>query len=1420
MRFIFLVLLSLFFTQLFVQPLSSIGLKYTPRELIVKTSAPVNTRDLSFAAPELDRLLAELSVKEIKPVTPSATNNYYIVRVTEDFEWNNLRRRIDYARLGSSAGIEHIQPNYINEMLIEPNDPLFSEQYLDLIRIPQAWQYETGSEQVIVAIIDSGLWFEHPEFVCESNIWINHSEYPPNGEDSSGNGYIDDWRGWNFVDAPELSGIAIGNYVGQDNEPFDETGHGTHVSGIIVAKTNNNEGIAGVCWDIKMMILRAGFRTVTGAGYLQDDDAAAAIIYAADNGAHVINLSWGSNRFSRIIADACQYAYEKGSIIVASAGNNPRPEVMYPARLNTTIAVGAVDNNLNPTSFTSYGPDIDLMAPGQNVLSTYLDRDDRIYRRLSGTSMSAPYVSGAIALLLSSEPRLSFEEVKSRLLRSSKDMGVPGFDNRFGHGVLDAEKLLTISTGPYVEVTYPTNNQGFSQSFEIKGTVRTPDFFRYSVMFTDSKEPESFDWKDVITHNNSPHYYYEEVEDDVITKFNIPHTLPDNNYLVRILIEDNRGNSYQSRFRVNVNQSKPKLIAESLTVFERYSANFLYYYIQAKFDQSVSLEIELKKNTDIDNEVQDINIVHSNHSDSLHILKIPKLAHGDYSFRISAVNNSSFRYTSDWYENMLNVRPYAINSGNYQSQIVGPALISIGKSKDYNGNGLPEFIGLEYSPEQDKAEVGVFELNYNREMELQHKFDDYFLPVDSGNTNNGGMEVLGLMLDTAVIFEAYGAEVYPNVTLWSKDAVNGGNFIDWNDNGVDDLFLVRSYEDQTIISFFERTGNTFTERNTLFNKTESDNRNQFVPKVIASDFNNNGYMNVIAADTDGDIMIFEIYNEKQDSLIFQHRLPVSDAYHISSGDFTGDGYKEFCVGGHSFNHADPGKTFWYFEFFGYDRDGINGTSNRFRSLGYVSFDHYEPVNAIKAVDFNEDGKYSLVVALTPYLYIVNYENKEFKPDWQGSSHDTYQIIPIAENVNTPSGVIVNDYYQGKLHSHFVSLSKHSGPPTPAGLTVDPKDEESVLLTWNSNDADYYYIYRKDCDYNNKYYKSYGAVFIDSVTTNYYLDSGLEAGKDYCYALQAYNRLYLPPKSELSPWVRATPNPVPTIISATHISPYELHILFDMQLANDAINVGFYRVNNNKGIPLSVNHTHNHKGLLLRFRDPFTDPQEPYFVEINGIKGRTGVPVPNQRFFFEFESDFTKPLIVSYTVHKERQLRVNFNKSINPDTALDVNNYDLKTPLVDKLNRIYEVNVADSALVFIFKNDLKVTNQPYSLKMGKIEDLAGNTLPNDNNILHFQVASIDNLDYVQIVPNPMIKGNPGHANMQLIGLPLNTKGSFYLYSLAGELIYQEDIDSLTPSRSIWEWNVTNKSGRRISSGAYFYVVIMDDKIKKGKFIIVN
>ncbi len=310
------------------------------------------------------------------------------------------------------AGPVHLVPLAGMEPALVPDDPRLAEQWHhEAIGSFAAWDRTAGDPSVIVAVIDTGLDLEHPELA--PNLWINASEaggLP--GVDDDGNGYVDDIHGFDFTDVPEI--VGAGDFRDRDADPSDDVGHGTWVAGVVCARGNNGIGIAGVAYRSSLMVLRAGFRPRSGfsLGFLAEDDAAAAIVYAVDNGARILNLSFGDVVRAPILEDAVRYALARGAVVVAAAGNEGSDLPFYPAAMSGVLAVGASDRNGRRASFSTHGPAVKLLAPGAAILTTDLGG---AYASKSGTSLASPVAAGAAALLAALHPGWSADQVVARL---------------------------------------------------------------------------------------------------------------------------------------------------------------------------------------------------------------------------------------------------------------------------------------------------------------------------------------------------------------------------------------------------------------------------------------------------------------------------------------------------------------------------------------------------------------------------------------------------------------------------------------------------------------------------------------------------------------------------------------------------------------------------------------------------------------------------------------------------------------------------------------------------------------------------------------------------------------------------------------------------------------------------------------------
>ncbi len=311
--------------------------------------------------------------------------------------------------------------NYIVTTQITPNDPLFGNTWgmnntasqLNDIDAPQAWDIYTGDPNYRVAVIDTGIDFNHPDL--QGNIWVNPGEIANDGIDNDGNGYIDDVRGWNFVT--------------NTNNPQDGNGHGTHVSGTIAARGNNGIGVAGVAWNAKIVPLK--FLSDTGSGTTAN--AIKAIDYCTSNGIKLSNNSWGGGLFDSLLLQAITNAGAADHLFIAAAGNsalNIDVSLSYPASYNLSnmVNVASTTNTGGLSNFSNYGVGtVHVGAPGSNVFSTWpialtVLGQPNGYNSISGTSMAAPHVTGLAALLRGKMPGWTATQVRSAILGSTKPL--------------------------------------------------------------------------------------------------------------------------------------------------------------------------------------------------------------------------------------------------------------------------------------------------------------------------------------------------------------------------------------------------------------------------------------------------------------------------------------------------------------------------------------------------------------------------------------------------------------------------------------------------------------------------------------------------------------------------------------------------------------------------------------------------------------------------------------------------------------------------------------------------------------------------------------------------------------------------------------------------------------------------------------
>lgn len=457
-------------------------LNYKTEKVIVKTKKELKISEATgkistrTGIPSLDKKIEDYKVNKIEPVFKQNNGDADLFeklgmgRIYVFYFDTYNSKTVDKAvkDFSSESDVEFSEPVFIGEaagkkelkLSFMPNDEMFSKQwYLNNegqiaptgrgnakigadINMINAWDIEKGSEDIIVAILDSGIKDDHPDL--RSRMWINKEEIPDNGIDDDDNGYIDDNKGWDFA------------Y--DDNTPTDGFGHGTNIASVIGCSTNNVIGFAGINQKSRLMNCK-NLSSNNNGEYIW---WAASVKYAVDNGAQIINMSEGGSDFSKTLKTAIDYATAKNVLVCAAMMNKGDDQDYYPASFKGVFAIGATDTDDNRClRFTwgggsCWGKHISVVAPGNKIYGLDYESITSYESMWSGTSQSTAIVSGIASLLLSQKPSRTSADIKEIIISTAKDQvgdsreDKPGWDKYYGYGRVDAYSALTYGYMPVV----------------------------------------------------------------------------------------------------------------------------------------------------------------------------------------------------------------------------------------------------------------------------------------------------------------------------------------------------------------------------------------------------------------------------------------------------------------------------------------------------------------------------------------------------------------------------------------------------------------------------------------------------------------------------------------------------------------------------------------------------------------------------------------------------------------------------------------------------------------------------------------------------------------------------------------------------------------------------------------------------------
>lgn len=984
---------------------------------------------ISTGLARLDSLNRKHRVKGISPLFKGSAGvlsrdhfrHVYLLTINEDTDINALRD--EYMKLPE---IEYAEPDYMVEFYDYPNDAFYPHQWglnnagqehYHIVRRPgpendkmiitagiadadidarEVFQNPPDNTfTVVVAIIDTGVDMDHPDLT--GSIWINPYDIPENGIDDDNNGYVDDINGWDFSASDDIIMIDV-----EDNDPTDEFGHGTHCAGIVAGIANNSIGITGVSKNCMIMSLKIDPWPLISK-------IARAIIYAADNDADVINMSFGMSYRSFLLEEAIDYARAKGVILCAATGNSGREESNYPAALASTIAVGATDDSDRVTEFSTFGEHINVCAPGLSILSLradftdmYADEEPGVhivadhYYLASGTSMACPHLVGVAAYMRSVSPGLTPEMAQTIIEQSADDFIDPyglgwaetGWDRYSGYGRVNLLHALEATPVVWAAIESPHPNQVISGEVEIRGIAAGDDFIGYVLDYGKGKNPSSWDLITISTAPvmNGPLGVWSTA--GLTGYYTIRLRLGDHNifYKNRLESPDFMGPISSRYIKTFVaNETAVEIIFPELgdtlsnivdIVADAYCPDFKHFVLEYG---SGSNPAEWKEIARLSMPVKEALI-----SDWI----VEPIPEGEYTLRVAVYSTngleslheiqifvrSSFSSENAWKVNLNATAPIAANYGDFDNDGLDEIIVGTSSGiKVYNPDGTSKIDGLPDFPNNEFL-VPIAVGNLDRDA-----VDDIVMlgsnpPVLYG-FRSGGERYFEHSLELELNVDGFLESEHDFPKLFLKDIDNDGR---------DEIHLVVMHKDSPRAFLFASNGNL---RATF----------PLVSEYLPADLDGNGNDELyVFAEADGFIKQLDAYGSVTDSFLAEIDGSSFSCQGISAYDIDGDCRLELIVFG---LHQDKG--FWIYAF----EDGLNLKPGWPHETGIDGF--LVPTVPIFG-DIDDDGEPEYMCTYfdlsVSYVHVWNLNGTSFIP---GNPNGLFATISRPGVLNMPVLVDVN-----------------------------------------------------------------------------------------------------------------------------------------------------------------------------------------------------------------------------------------------------------------------------------------------------------------------------------------------------------------------------------------------------------------------------